>query len=573
MKLNKIFLGFLAMLSVVLTACSSDDYEWATAEGNQVYFSNELPSTVEISTKTNTFDVTVSRVKTDEAITVPLAVELADGSIFTAPTSVSFASGEKEAKATFSYDPSKIKFGQYEDIKMSIGGEGYTTEYGYSDYTFKAGATQWGSWLKYNQAGTCSYTYSVYWNGEADGLSFEIRHNSIETNEYQIRVPNAVSKKMLYYDYDKSTGRVTCQAQGTGYVNSNYNEEVMVADYNTYLESIGKVAGKDFQPIYGSFDEETGEIKIPVAYYISLGSFGQGWEYITLDGYDRKDVSCAIEYTGKFTDPKNNTFIMANATLGADVTSANVALVKGDLTQETFNAIKAGTYDNMQQISESGEVKFAADNLEDGKYTLVVMSFYNGEAQSYDDASFKYESGKDNGQQNSWEALYNGVFTYGAKSFRSDGGKVYEGKDEAVLYKSTTEANTYKIAPAWTGDNDGLVFTMDAEGKIVVDGVDTGMASQKYGEVSVYDFVTFGVGDNQSAYDGKSTFNFYLVYHVEAGNLGYQLDSFTITGKASAAKQNLLKSVKKNSVGNKVNKVALIPSLKKQVKPLFSIKK
>lgn len=567
MKLNKIFLGLLAMMAVVLTACSSDDYEWATAKGNQVYFSSELPSTVEISSRGNSFDVTVSRVKTDEAITVPLNVELADGSIFTAPTSVSFAAGEKEAKATFTYDNAKIEFGKYENIKMSIGGEGYTTEYGYSDYSFQAGATQWTDWATYNQAGTCTYTYTIYWNGTGSDLSFEIRHNTIDINEYQIRVPNAVTNQMLYYDYDKSTGHVVCKPQSTGYVNSNYNEEVMVADYNSYMEAQGKVAGTDFTPVYGTFDEENGEIKLPLVYYISQGVFGNDWETITLDGYDRKDVSCSVEYAGKFTDPKKKTFLVANATLGADVTSANVALVPGELTQETLNSIIDGSYSNMQNISASGEVKFAADDLEDGKYSFVIVSFYNDEAQNYDDASFKYESGK-NAQQETWKALYNGIFTYGAKSYTQGNTLVMDGKIESVLYKSETRENTYKISP-WCDSEDGLVFTMDSNGKIVVDGVDTGMASQKYGEVYVYDLVTLGIADLQSAYDGQNTFNFYLAYHVDAGNLGFQLDQFTITGAASAAKKSQVKGVSKG----KFHQTALMPMAKKQVKPLFIIKK
>ena len=50
------------MLSLFMTACSSDDYDWATVTGNQVYFSSELDSIMEISTKATTFEVPISRV-------------------------------------------------------------------------------------------------------------------------------------------------------------------------------------------------------------------------------------------------------------------------------------------------------------------------------------------------------------------------------------------------------------------------------------------------------------------------------------------------------------------------------
>ena len=66
---------FIALMAVMgFTACSSDkdDYEWATVTGNQVYFSNTLPTKYDISNKENTIKVPINRVKTDEAITVNL---------------------------------------------------------------------------------------------------------------------------------------------------------------------------------------------------------------------------------------------------------------------------------------------------------------------------------------------------------------------------------------------------------------------------------------------------------------------------------------------------------------------
>ena len=108
------------MLSLFMTACSSDDYDWATVSGNQVYFSSELDSIMEISTKATTFEVPISRVNADEAISVPLKAEQEAGSIFTVPSNVEFKAGEKTAKVAISYDPSKITFGKYEKMTLSL---------------------------------------------------------------------------------------------------------------------------------------------------------------------------------------------------------------------------------------------------------------------------------------------------------------------------------------------------------------------------------------------------------------------------------------------------------------------
>lgn len=484
MKLNKIYLSLIAMLSLIMTACSSDDYDWATVSGNQVYFSNELDSIVEISPKTTTFEVPISRVKTDEAITVPLKVEQESGSIFTVPSSVEFKAGEKVAKINVAYDPTKITYGKYEKMTLSIADENYTTDYGFGTYSFKAGATEWDDWKPYNSAGTATFKYSVFFSGDDAGLKFYIRHNTIETNEYQLRIDQCLYGVSLVMDYDKNTGVVSLAGQNTGYHHSKYDEDVYVCDYDAYCKMRGQ---ENTNKVYGSFDEETGIITLPTVYYISLGTFGSGYETIVLDGYDRKDTSVSVTYNGKYTDAKNNTSIVANVQLGADVTSANVALVPGELTQEIFDQIKAGTYENLQEVTESGNVLFGTEGLEDGTYTLVAVSFYNGEVQNYETASFKYVSGAAVGEQ--WNALYTGIYTYGAKSLNQDGGSFYEGKDEVVLYQSEKDPTRYKVAPwASSDNNEGLIFTMDDAGNIVVDHCETGEVSEQYGTIWATDW-------------------------------------------------------------------------------------
>ena len=569
MKLNKIYLSLIAMLSLFMTACSSDDYDWATVTGNQVYFSSELDSIMEISTKATTFEVPISRVNADEAISVPLKAEQEAGSIFTVPSNVEFKAGEKTAKVAISYDPSKITFGKYEKMTLSIADDSYSTEYGYGTFTFKAGATQWSDWAPFNSAGTATFKMSLFWQGDDAGLKFYIRHNTIETNEYQFRIDQCMAGTSLVMNYDKNTGIVSTPVQSTGYHHSKYDEDVMVADMDAYLASLGK---ENTQKIYGSFDEEKGIITLPLVYFISKGVFANGYEYIYLDGYDRKDVTCDIAYAGKFVDPKNKTSVLANVTLGADVTSANVALVPGELTQEIFNAIKDGSYQNVQEVKESGEVRFDASEMEAGDYTLVVVSFYKGEAQDYKTVSFKYTTG--DAKKDTWKALYTGIYTYGAKSYNEDGSSFYEGQDEVVLYQDTENPSRYKVAP-WANSeaNEGLIFTMDDNGTIVVDHCETGEADKQYGTIYATDLVTLGAVEAGKGFDSKyadGTFSFYLAYHVEQGAFSMELNTLKLTGEAGAKanKARAFKAVKKA----KNSKKTVLPFLQKTIKPIFSLK-
>lgn len=552
------------MLSLVLSACSSDDYDWATVTGDQVYFSNETQETFELSTEATTFEVPIYRVKTDGAVTVPVKATLQDGSIFTVPSNVTFADGAKEAKIAISYDPSKIEFGSYEDITLSIADSTYTTVYGQGSVSFKAGATEWTDWAPYNQAGTCTYSYSLFWSGDDAGLVFQVRHNVIKANLYQFKVKQCMYGIDLILDYDESTGVVSCPAQFTGYTHSSYGD-VYVADYNYYMETVRGKDPSSFQHAYGSFDKEGGYIDIPVSYYVSAGSFGSGYETITLDGYDRKDVSCGITYTGKLIDAKETPYIVANVTLGADVTTANVAIVPGTLTQDVFDQIKDGTYEGVVEVTESGDVKFDATDFEDGNYTLVVISYYEGEAQNYATATLKYTTaGKE-----SWAEMGQGVYAYGVESFAEDGSVLYSGQETATLYQSESEPTKFKLSP-WTSSTTGLIFTVASDGTITVDGVETGEEFQSYGVISASDLVTKGVVSAGRGYDSNkdgNTYSFYLAYHVEAGNLAFQLDTFTLDAETAA---KMRKAAKKH-YSNK-NKVSLMRTLKKVDQPVFSLK-
>jgi hypothetical protein len=139
------YIALFGVLALLVSSCTNDyNYDPATVQGEQVYFSNALASQIEISSTANSFTVPVNRIQKTDAITVPITVTMGDGSIYSVTNKqVSFNAGDSVAYVTVSYDPKNIVYGTYTDITLQIGDQNYTTVYGKSSYSFKAGVTAW----------------------------------------------------------------------------------------------------------------------------------------------------------------------------------------------------------------------------------------------------------------------------------------------------------------------------------------------------------------------------------------------------------------------------------------------
>ena len=258
---------------------------------------------------------------------------------------------------------------------------------------------KWSEWRPYNEEGTCVYYYYNYWTG-SESLNFYVRDNLKTTNLHQFRVDNWGPGMTLILDYDDETGIVSITDQYL--TNNDTYGEVRICDTNYYWSVIKK---ENQDPVYGYFDEELGIIGIPITYYVSAGFFGDGYEYIYLDGFYRPDVTARISYAGEETDSNGTPWIVAQVTLGADVTSARVALASNDITQDVVNAMVDGNFKPMQTITASGKVKFFAKDLAEGNYSLIVISYLNEEPQELDYVNFKYTL------SSSWTSLGIGSMT------------------------------------------------------------------------------------------------------------------------------------------------------------------
>lgn len=593
--MKNIFKYSLALLTVVLgfASCDSEkdeNYQPASISGSQVFFANDLQTKYEISPDANSFAVTISRGAASGALNVPLKVTQSEGSIFNVPTSVSFADGEKDAKIVVTYDPTKIVYGDYATIKIEVADASMTTPYGLSSCQITAGVT---AWVDYGKGYYREDLISTWYSLGNPVYEVVIEKNTVKDGMYRIVNPygksygNAISEALGgddwadYYDYD-----------------NDYYMEIDASDPNSVYVLASK-SGATIDPSSGMFGFSS-----MVAYYLSKGKtideikaanpeyFGtlkdgiitmpassmliceenyndgawyvggkKGLFAVALPGSVIADYSLDVTYVGRYTSAENVDYARLEFTFGPDVESVKYALVAPD---GDVDATAAGIQDGSveaAEISASGtaEVAYGAS----GKYTLVAVVYAGGEAVGVEAFTFKLQSSGDTAE--TWTAIFIGDYTYGAQNYST--GSVLFGEtvtdNDLTLYQSDSNPSRYRIAPLWNENEVGLVFEMDDNGVITVDGVETGLVSSE-GMIYATDFVT-GELANMPSYYEEGVFYFYLAYHLEGdtqAGFAFEQDTFTLTAQAQAA---MKKAAKKFTVKKAAKRSSKRSAAKKAV--------
>lgn len=487
MKLNKIYFSFMAMLAMMLTSCSSDDdYQWASISGTEVYFSNTLESTVELSTEANSFNVPINRSDDSEELTVNLIVTQAEGSILSIPTSVTFAKGEKMAIITVSYSPEAIEFGSYEEASIVIADENLTTPYGSNAYTFKAGATAWVNWGTGYYREDCMTTFFSTENLIAE---VTIQRNVIEEGKY--RLVNAYGEAYGYNepgDWDDSQDYyITIDATDPDYVyveNSNtgmdwsYGEvsiQSLVAYYLTKGNSLEAI--KAAHPEYfGTLKD--GVITMPAnSMLISMADYQNGGWYssntngmfaVALPGSIIADYSAEISYNGIYTNVANEVFAIGDLTLGTNATTVKAVVTKSNIdANEVAEDILTGAVIEAIDVS-AGNIAVPVGNLT-GELQIVVAVIADNAVQTVATARFDYYGGG----AEPWTSLGKGYYTddFIVPLYTQAGlpytyeVEIQESNDTPGLYRIVNAYAPVAVAFGETGGNENiLIHAEDAEG-------------------------------------------------------------------------------------------------------------
>lgn len=561
------YMALVAVMAMAISSCTNDyDYDAATAEGEQVYFSDELGSTVELSATESAVNVPIKRVNTAGELTVKLDVSIPEGANYSIPTQVTFADGAAEANIPVSYDPSNIEYGKYDEITIAVADAEYTTPYGASSYTFNAGLTEWKTIS--NNGGVGSFRdgiMSYLYGKDLMTYNVEIQESAITPGKYRVVSPYGPGTDFYEAYVDGSTFKwdatlnssIVIDATDPDYVyitgGSFYagtsDEDGFVLSLLSYVDlylangySISTI--KEGAPsIFGKLKDGVITFPANAVLYLYEGSYYGGSTdqlAIALPGYALTDYSSSYSYTGRFTDTANQEYAIGTITLGEDVATAKyVVAAASDDIEAIVSGINDGTIESTE-ISEGGEVRVQL--TESGKYVMVIVTYdADGTMRSYSTSDFTFRLSS---ATEDWQAVYSGTFTYNWKPafIQYDSGEyagsIYEGTEDVVLYADANNEGTYKIAP-WANSADGLIFTMDNEGVISFQDIDTGETYESYGSVFAGDPYTLGVVSSATSFYQDGTFYFGTVYYVSEGYIGGAYETFTPTASASSAPAKL----------------------------------
>lgn len=378
MKTIKNILGILltGVLTFGITSCGEEEAEYTPAEkptNAQVYFANDLASTVELSSDKTSFTVQLYRAETASAVTVPLTVSDASGKL-TIPNSVEFAANSNTADLVIEYDPADFEYEVFEEVSISIP-ETEATPYGVSSYVFQVGIP--APWTEWTELGTGTYTFTQYYNGTHGGRLCEVRTYKLNENIKQFRFTGLADAYGFTVDYDASTGKCLVQPQHI-FDHSSYGPVYIASTHIYWYDLRGDETATEEAVGASTFNPETGLFSLNLAYYVGAGYFGYGYEEFQLDGYDVPDYSAAVEYAGVLTAPNGSASAVVNVTLGEDAEYALVAMAKTNNPEEVLEGMLDGSLETTE-VTASGMVYFPV--TEAGKYTAVAISYAEKEAK------------------------------------------------------------------------------------------------------------------------------------------------------------------------------------------------
>ena len=584
--MNKIFryakIAIAALVTVAMGACTSD-YEYDTPEalkGAQVYFSNTLPSKIEVNKESGNFDVTLSRQNTEGELTVPLMFTADEGNIYTVPSTVTFADGEATANIHVTFNPDELVYGNYVGGTISFDADNFSTPYGATSYKFTAGASAYedvpGGKGKFRD-GLISAAYRI----EVLEYDVQIQEDAHTPGIYRVVAPYGQKgwsgANPWYTAFDENENNTDMIIDATDpdyvYIKGTFNTGVTLNSGDGVVSAISYVQfllnnGNALDLIKAKKPELFGTFKDGVFNFPAksiLMYFGADGPYygntdgmlrVAMPGIVLKDYSVGVDYLGRLTDTNDKDNAVFNLTFGADVTTVKYALVKeGTDLDATASGIIDGSIE-ATEIAEAGRVEVPFE--ESGNYYLVTVSYENGEAKGADATPITLKSSKDAEEQ--FEEVAYGVFTLGVEDisgpfFKEQGpmGCFLEkvgGKSpypsEATLLQSKSDPTHFRITP-WLVDGYDFDFTWNKEtGVISVSNNNSGVKANQAGDQIIVDDVATILGDANASTAGvlnsyqENVFTFNLVYHLGGDIFAMEKETFEITATAeNAAKKGV----------------------------------
>lgn len=375
-------------------SCSDDDNDYVPAQvpGNaQVYFSNAQESTVNIVEDQTEIDVKVLRQDTIGELTVNIVANDPSG-IFNIPSTVTFADREAVANLHITYDFADIEGNVRYPISLKID-EKDATLYGDASTSFVVLYAPWKS------IGECKYTdgliSSLY---NADPLTYLVEVEESMTQPGLYRIVNPYGAGYPYNepgDYDPDNNyymtinvtnpsKVYMEESPTG-CNWGRGEFIFFSIAGLRLAQGNPAAAEGY---YGTV--KNGVITFPKGSL--LGAMGEdGWYTcnangkfkLVLPGGIDGDYSISAPLAGIIDYVGGVKKAVVEVSMGKDVKTVKVAVIKGSDTETAIEAIEEDKLDGVVTLNYSESEQTADFTLaEEGTYSIVAIAYdKSGEAQ------------------------------------------------------------------------------------------------------------------------------------------------------------------------------------------------
>lgn len=460
MKLFKYTALVLALLAG-FTSCNDDD-SYAPGEASDgVYFPTDDALEVNLDRNLDYFEVIVSRLGQTAAATYQLTGD-ADPEVFTLPTSVTFAEGEKSTKVKVGYTGANMAMDKAYPVKLAFAPGTLISTYGYESLemavtypapwktigkgmyrdVFILALTKLSQQEDFNPTWECELQQH-----EIDPLRFRWKSpygkefakfcaangvGELEASEYD-------SKEQYNIEFlcDES-GYVVIPLQSTGFqffsdgvanVCNDAGLDYPTNDYQTIIAHEPEKCGTARWGIAKVKDEETGEeteintilnvFAVPKTCLVNfegsddlyIGGNGNQW---VREGVEIKDYAISIKYDGVLTAPTEVTYAHASINIGEDIAKATAGMLyvadleEGTELEAAIQAVRSGAVPGKElEEKKNPEVLFAFEGS--GKYAIAVIAYNeDGEEVATQAAAIDII---DNSAPKEWKTIGTGVYT------------------------------------------------------------------------------------------------------------------------------------------------------------------
>lgn len=284
---NFIKFAFIAAVAAGFTSCDGSEeptYTPAAAGSDaKIYF--EAAQQEEFITSTTTeFGVMVYRAAEDAdkekvvsiITTWPDVNGIALQEFFEVPSQVTFAAGATQAEITVKVATDDMEWNTPYNLTLGVDPRDGNAWLNTAATTIAVTKSSFSDWTL---MGTGTYTFAQFYEGD-EPVKVLSRYDQLkpEVIEYQVQWADETGEEwetFLHFN-TQDGGKEIIVPEQEFYYHDGYEEWVMVSDLYTYTGSANYKG-------LTTYDEATRTFKLAVIYYISLGNFGYGYEYIRLD--------------------------------------------------------------------------------------------------------------------------------------------------------------------------------------------------------------------------------------------------------------------------------------------------